>query len=85
MESLVIYGIGYLAVRRCYVNPAGTIAKITRRLNGMNSGRCFPAMLPPPTPFKMFVLAASAFEMRLTHFLAAVLPAGLCAASYSPC
>jgi hypothetical protein len=51
----------------------------------MNSGRCFPAMLPPPTPFKMFVLAASAFEMRLTHFLAAVLPAGLCAASYSPC
>jgi len=32
----------------------------------------FPAMLPPPTPFKLFVLAASAFEMRFTHFLAAV-------------
>jgi membrane protein DedA with SNARE-associated domain len=32
----------------------------------------FPAMLPPPTPFKMFVLAASAFQMRLPHFLAAV-------------
>ena len=32
----------------------------------------FPAMLPPPFPFKLFVLAASAFEMRFTHFLAAV-------------
>jgi len=29
-------------------------------------------MLPPPTPFKLFVLAASAFEMKLTHFFAAV-------------
>ena len=32
----------------------------------------FPAMLPPPTPFKVFVLAAAAFEMRFTHFLAAI-------------
>jgi membrane protein YqaA with SNARE-associated domain len=32
----------------------------------------FPAMLPPPTPFKLFVLAAAAFEMRLVHFLGAV-------------
>jgi membrane protein YqaA with SNARE-associated domain len=31
-----------------------------------------PAMLPPPTPFKLCVLAASAFEMRFAHFLAAV-------------
>ena len=34
-------------------------------------------MLPPPTPFKLFVLAASAFEMRLSHFLAAIF-AGRC-------
>ena len=32
----------------------------------------FPSMLPPPTPFKVFVLAASVFEMRFTHFLAAI-------------
>ena len=32
----------------------------------------FPAMLPPPTPFKLFVLAAAIFEMRFTHFLAAI-------------
>ncbi len=32
----------------------------------------FPGMLPPPTPFKIFVLAAAVFEMRFTHFLAAI-------------
>jgi membrane protein YqaA with SNARE-associated domain len=32
----------------------------------------FPGMLPPPTPFKMFVLAASVFEMRFRDFFAAV-------------
>jgi membrane protein YqaA with SNARE-associated domain len=32
----------------------------------------FPAMLPPPFPFKVVVLAAAAFEMRFTHFLAAI-------------
>jgi membrane protein YqaA with SNARE-associated domain len=32
----------------------------------------FPGMLPPPTPFKLFVLGAAAFEMRFTHFLIAI-------------
>jgi membrane protein YqaA with SNARE-associated domain len=32
----------------------------------------FPGMLPPPMPFKILVLAASVFEMRFTHFLAAI-------------
>jgi membrane protein YqaA with SNARE-associated domain len=32
----------------------------------------FPGMLPPPTPFKMFVLAAAVFEMRFRDFFAAV-------------
>lgn len=31
-----------------------------------------PAMLPPPFPFKLFVLAASAFEMNFWHFLLAI-------------
>lgn len=31
-----------------------------------------PSMLPPPFPFKLFVLAASAFEMRFWHFLLAI-------------
>lgn len=32
----------------------------------------FPGMLPPPMPFKIFVLAAAVFEMRFRDFLAAV-------------
>jgi membrane protein YqaA with SNARE-associated domain len=32
----------------------------------------FPGMLPPPTPFKIFVLAAAVFEMKFRDFLAAV-------------
>lgn len=32
----------------------------------------FPGMLPPPIPFKIFVLSAAVFEMRFSHFLAAI-------------
>jgi membrane protein YqaA with SNARE-associated domain len=32
----------------------------------------FPGMLPPPMPFKIFVLAAAVFEMRLRDFLVAI-------------
>ncbi|MGH9554518.1 MAG: YqaA family protein [Terriglobales bacterium] len=31
-----------------------------------------PAMLPPPTPFKLFVLAAGVFRMRMGEFLLAI-------------
>lgn len=32
----------------------------------------FPAILPPPTPFKLFVLAAAVSEMQFGHFLLAI-------------
>jgi membrane protein YqaA with SNARE-associated domain len=32
----------------------------------------FPGMLPPPVPFKIFVLGAAVFEMRFRDFLIAV-------------
>jgi membrane protein YqaA with SNARE-associated domain len=32
----------------------------------------FPAMLPPPMPFKIFVLGAAVFEMRFRDFMAAM-------------
>ena len=32
----------------------------------------FPGMLPPPTPFKLFVLGAAVFEMPFRDFLAAI-------------
>ena len=31
-----------------------------------------PSMLPPPTPFKLFVLSAGVAEMRFSHFVAAI-------------
>lgn len=31
-----------------------------------------PAVMPPPTPFKVFVLAAGAFQVRVKYFLAAL-------------
>lgn len=73
--SLVVYAIGYF----------GGEAILRKRISEERFKRIhssfehhefwalmFPAMLPPPTPFKLFVLAASAFEMRLSHFLAAI-------------
>ena len=32
----------------------------------------FPGMLPPPVPFKIFVLAAAVFEMKFRDFVAAI-------------
>jgi membrane protein DedA with SNARE-associated domain len=32
----------------------------------------FPAMLPPPTPFKIFILGAAVFEMPFRDFVAAM-------------
>jgi membrane protein YqaA with SNARE-associated domain len=32
----------------------------------------FPGMLPPPTPFKIFVLGAAVFEMKFRDFLIAI-------------
>ena len=78
--SLVVYAVGYF----------GGEALLRKRIPEERFNRIhasferhefwalmFPAMLPPPTPFKLFVLAASAAEMRLSHFLAAIF-AGRC-------
>jgi membrane protein YqaA with SNARE-associated domain len=32
----------------------------------------FPGMLPPPMPFKIFIMAAAVFEMKFRDFLAAI-------------
>ncbi|HXN51593.1 MAG TPA: VTT domain-containing protein [Candidatus Acidoferrum sp.] len=49
---------------------AGAIRHWVER-NGFG-GMLVAAMLPPPTPFKFFVLAAGAFEMPLMSFASAV-------------
>ena len=35
-------------------------------------GMLFAALLPPPTPFKVFVVAAGVFEIRLASFISAI-------------
>ena len=73
--SLVIYAIGYKGgeeLLRKRIPP-----ERFERIHGMFERHpfwslMFPAMLPPPTPFKLFVLAAAVSEMKLTHFLLAI-------------
>jgi membrane protein YqaA with SNARE-associated domain len=75
LGSLVIYGIGYAGgeeLLRKRVSP--------ERFEKLHSAfekhpfwsLMFPAMLPPPTPFKMFALGAAVAEMSITHFVLAI-------------
>jgi membrane protein YqaA with SNARE-associated domain len=75
LGSMVIYGIGYV----------GGEELLRKRISKERFDKfhqaferhpfwslMFPAMLPPPTPFKLFALAAAVSEMRFTHFLLAI-------------
>jgi membrane protein YqaA with SNARE-associated domain len=75
LGSIVIYGIGYL----------GGEELLRKRISHERFEKfhqafqkhpfwslMFPAMLPPPTPFKLFALAAAISEMKFTHFLLAI-------------
>jgi membrane protein YqaA with SNARE-associated domain len=73
--SVVIYAIGYKggeALLRKRIAPA----KFERIHQSFEKhpfwALLFPAMLPPPTPFKLFVLAAAVTEMKLWRFLLAI-------------
>jgi len=75
LGSLVVYGIGY----------AGGEELLRKRLSAARFEKMhdafdkhpfwslmFPAMLPPPTPFKIFALGAAVAEMSIGHFLLAI-------------
>jgi membrane protein YqaA with SNARE-associated domain len=75
LGSLVIYAIGYAGgeeLLRKRVSP--------ERFQKLHSAfdehpfwsLMFPAMLPPPTPFKIFALGAAVAEMSIGHFLLAI-------------
>jgi membrane protein YqaA with SNARE-associated domain len=72
---IVLYAIGYEggeALLRKRISP-----ERFERIHGAFDQHPFwslmlPAMLPPPTPFKLFVLAAAVSEMRFGHFLLAI-------------
>ena len=75
LGSLVIYGIGYAGgeeLLRKRVSPA-RFAKLHDAFEQHPFwSLMFPAMLPPPTPFKAFVLASAVAEMSISHFLLAI-------------
>ncbi|HUB03078.1 MAG TPA: VTT domain-containing protein [Terriglobales bacterium] len=75
LGSILIYVIGYtggeVLLRKRL--PAERFAKIHASFEKHEFwALMFPAMLPPPTPFKAVVLAAAAFEMNFWHFLLAI-------------
>ena len=75
LGSIPLYAIGYLGGEKV----------LRKRISEERFGRIhhsferhefwalmFPAMMPPPTPLKLFVLGAAVFEMKFRHFLAAI-------------
>jgi membrane protein YqaA with SNARE-associated domain len=75
LGSIVIYWIGYKGGEVILVKRIGEA-----RFNKIRASFerheflavMLPSMLPPPTPFKLFVLSAGVAEMRFSHFLAAI-------------
>jgi len=75
LGSLVIYAIGYKGGEELLRKRVS--AARFEKLHAAFDRHPFwslmlPAMLPPPTPFKLFALAAAVTEMRLSHFLMAI-------------
>jgi membrane protein YqaA with SNARE-associated domain len=74
--SIVLYAVGYLGgevLLRKRISPA-RFEKIHASFERHEFwALMFPAMMPPPMPFKIFVLAAAVFEMNFGHFLLAIL------------
>lgn len=75
LGSIVIYGIGYKGgeeLLRKRIAPA-RFEKIHSAFDKHPFwSLMFPAMLPPPTPFKLFALAAAVSEMGFVRFLLAI-------------
>jgi membrane protein YqaA with SNARE-associated domain len=75
LGSIVIYAIGYKGGEELLRKriPAQRFEKLHAAFDKHPFwSLMFPAMLPPPTPFKMFVLAAAVSEMGFVRFLLAI-------------
>ena len=75
LGSIVIYFIGYksgevLLVKRIGQQRFDRITASFERHGFL--AIMLPSMLPPPTPFKLFVLSAGVAEMSFGHFLGAI-------------
>jgi membrane protein YqaA with SNARE-associated domain len=75
LGSLVVYAIGYAGgeeLLRKRVSPP-RFEKLHAAFDEHPFwSLMFPAMLPPPTPFKIFALGAAVAEMSISHFLLAI-------------
>ncbi len=73
--SLVVYAIGYAGGEE-FLRKRVSPARFEKLHNAFEKhpfwSLMFPAMLPPPTPFKAFVLAAAVAEMSVSYFLLAI-------------
>ena len=75
LGSIVIYGIGYVGGEELLRKriSAERFEKFHQAFDKHPFwSLMFPAMLPPPTPFKLFALAAAVSEMQFGHFLLAI-------------
>ena len=75
LGSIPLYVIGYLGGEKV-LRKRISEERFRKIHNSFESHEfwalMFPAMLPPPVPFKIFVLGASVFEMNFSHFLIAI-------------
>ena len=73
--SIILYAIGYKGGEVLFAKRISA-AKFDRIRDSFDRHEfwalMFPSMMPPPFPFKLFVLAASVFEMNFWHFLLAI-------------
>ncbi len=75
LGSSIIYGIGYKGGEVLLLKRIGEA-----RFNKIKASFerheflaiMVPSMLPPPTPFKLFVLSAGVAEMKFSHFMTAI-------------
>jgi membrane protein YqaA with SNARE-associated domain len=75
LGSIPLYIVGYLGGEKVLRKriPEERFLKIHKSFEEHEFwALMFPGMLPPPVPFKIFVLGAAVFEMRFSHFLAAI-------------
>jgi membrane protein YqaA with SNARE-associated domain len=74
LGCVVLYFLAYKGGEAVFRSKAGAKADAIHRWlvkNGFG-GMLVAALLPPPTPFKFFVLAAGVFELPLASFTAAI-------------
>lgn len=75
LGSIVIYVIGYIGGEE-FLRKRISAERFEKIHSAFDKhpfwALMFPAMLPPPTPFKLFVLAAAISEMGFLRFLLAV-------------